>query len=238
MECKLFRNSQSLISLGNLWQVKVAGMQKLLSTDMLILFNEYVIRLNCLLLLLFVLCATFTRKKDLLCQEYIPGPCCIYVPERDKKPKHRYPPPWVCRLESSDLCRQLAPPKEMPLALPVSLQVKEDSWCYIIRNTKSENHGIFEIGKGRQRAALRLEQGYLQPVPKDHDQMAFEYLPRGRLYNFSGQPVTVLDHPHSNKVFPDVLVTPMFQLLPITCGPVRRHHWKQAGSIPSAIPVH
>lgn len=48
-------------------------------------------------------------------------------------------------------------------------------------NTKSQNHGMVEIGKGLQRSAcltLLLEQGHLQPVPQDHDQMAFEYLPR------------------------------------------------------------
>jgi len=46
---------------------------------------------------------------------------------------------------------------------------------------------------------LLLKQGYLEPVAQD--QMEFEYLQGGRLYNLSGQPVPALSHPHSKKVF-------------------------------------
>ena len=45
--------------------------------------------------------------------------------------------------------------------------------------------------------------------------MAFEYLQGWRLHNLPGQPVPVLSHPHSKKVFPDVQTEPpVFQFVP------------------------
>lgn len=59
-------------------------------------------------------------------------------------------------------------------------------------------------------------QGYVQ--------MTFEYLQEWRLYNLLGQPVPVLSHPRSKKVFP---VTqrerPVF--LPIAFCPATVHQW-------------
>lgn len=49
-----------------------------------------------------------------------------------------------------------------------------------------------------------LKQGHLGPVAQDYVQMVFEYLQGRRLYNHSGQPVPVLSHPHSTKMFPDL----------------------------------
>ncbi len=47
----------------------------------------------------------------------------------------------------------------------------------------------------------------------------------GGLYNLPGQPVPVLGHPHSEKVFPDVQTEPpVFQFVPIASGPVTGHH--------------
>lgn len=46
--------------------------------------------------------------------------------------------------------------------------------------------------------------------------MAFEDLWGGRLHNFSGQPVTLFNHLHSEKVFPCVQTgPPMLQFVPI-----------------------
>jgi len=50
-------------------------------------------------------------------------------------------------------------------------------------------------------------------------QMAFEYLQGWRLHNLPGQPVPVLGHPLSKKVFPDVQwECPGFQSVPIAFG--------------------
>ena len=68
-----------------------------------------------------------------------------------------------------------------------------------------------------------LKQGHLDPVAQDRVQIAFEY--HERLHNLSGQPVPVLGHPHSEKVFPDVQEEPpVFQFVPIASGPGTRYH--------------
>ena len=70
-----------------------------------------------------------------------------------------------------------------------------------------------------------LKQGLLQLVAQEHVQMAFEHLQGWRLHNLSGQPVPVLGHPHSEKVFPDAQrEPPVFQCVPIVSGPVTGHH--------------
>ena len=61
-----------------------------------------------------------------------------------------------------------------------------------------------------------LKQGHVEGVAQDCVQMAFEYLQGWRLHNLSGQPVPVLSHPHSEKVFPGVhREPPVFQFVPI-----------------------
>jgi len=81
-----------------------------------------------------------------------------------------------------------------------------------------------------------LKQGYLEPVAQGCVQTAFEYLQGWRLHNLSGQPVPVLGHPDSKKVFPDVQrQPPVFQLVPIASGPGTRHHWKEPGSVLFAL---
>ena len=61
--------------------------------------------------------------------------------------------------------------------------------------------------------------------------MGFEYLPRRRLHNFSGQPVPVLYHLQSKKVFPHVcLELPTFQVVPIPSS-VTQNHRKESGPI-------
>jgi len=47
--------------------------------------------------------------------------------------------------------------------------------------------------------------------------MSFEHLQGYRLHMLSGQPVPVLGHPDSKKVFPDI------QFVPIASGPVSRY---------------
>jgi len=62
--------------------------------------------------------------------------------------------------------------------------------------------------------------------------MAFEYLQGGRPHHLFGQPVPVLGHPHSEKVFADVQrEPPVFWFVPIAFGPIAGHHRKESGPI-------
>lgn len=47
-----------------------------------------------------------------------------------------------------------------------------------------------------------LTQGHPRLVAQDHVLMAFRYLQAWQLQHLPGQPVPVLGHPHSEKVFP------------------------------------
>lgn len=47
-----------------------------------------------------------------------------------------------------------------------------------------------------------LKQGHLKALTKDHIQMAFEDRQGMQPYNMSGQPVSALSQPHSEKIFP------------------------------------
>ena len=77
-----------------------------------------------------------------------------------------------------------------------------------------------------------LKQGHLEPAAQEHIQTASEYLQGWRIHNLPRQPVPVLDHPHSDKVFPHVQrEPPMFQFVPIASGPVTGHHRAEPGSI-------
>ena len=49
-----------------------------------------------------------------------------------------------------------------------------------------------------------LKQGHLEPIACDLIQKASECLQGGGFHHFPGQPVPVLGHSHSKKVFPDV----------------------------------
>jgi len=49
-----------------------------------------------------------------------------------------------------------------------------------------------------------LKQGHLQPVAQEHVWMAFKYLQGGECNDLPAQPVPVISHSHSEKVFPDV----------------------------------
>ena len=62
---------------------------------------------------------------------------------------------------------------------------------------------------------LLLKQGHLEPVAQGHVQTDFEYLQGWRLCSLSGQPVPVLSHLHSEKVFPSVQrEPPVFHFVP------------------------
>ena len=78
----------------------------------------------------------------------------------------------------------------------------------------TEKQGMVEVGRDLWSNPFRAS------CP-DHVKIAFEYLQGWRLHNFSGQPVQVLSHPHSKKVFPDVQTAcPVFLFVPIASGPV------------------
>jgi len=92
----------------------------------------------------------------------------------------------------------------------------------------SQNHRIVVFGRDLWTSSgpiPLLKQGHLEPVARDHVQVAFEYLQGWRLHSLSLQPVPVLGHPHMDKVFPDVQrEPPVFQFLPMASGPVTGHH--------------
>jgi len=70
-----------------------------------------------------------------------------------------------------------------------------------------------------------LKQGHLEPVVQDSVQLAFKYLQGWRLHNPSGQPLPLLSHPHSEKVFPDVQTEPsVFQAVPTASCYVTEHY--------------
>ena len=86
---------------------------------------------------------------------------------------------------------------------------------------------MVEVGKDlwKSHPTLLLKQGHLDQAAQDCVSTAFEYLQGWKLHNLSGQPVSVLSHPHSKKVFPDVQrEPPVFQLMPIASGPGTGHH--------------
>lgn len=65
---------------------------------------------------------------------------------------------------------------------------------------------------------------------------AFEHPQGWRLQNLSGQPVWVLDHPHSQKVFPDAWSVPMFHFVPSASAPATGCFWEEHFCTPS--PLH
>jgi len=75
--------------------------------------------------------------------------------------------------------------------------VSEAIYCFL---RESQNgwgwKGLLEVIWSKPRAQVG------PPVAPDHIQMAFKYLKDGRLHNHLGQPVQMLGHPHSEKVFP------------------------------------
>jgi len=69
-------------------------------------------------------------------------------------------------------------------------------------------------------------------IAQDRVQAAFQCLEGGRLHSFSGQPVPVLGHPRSEKLF---LFHTVFQCVPNAFSPVTEHGWKEPGSIQFAL---
>jgi len=94
--------------------------------------------------------------------------------------------------------------------------------------TYYKKHRTAEVGRDICRSSgptLMLKQGHLELVAQDHVQAAFEFLQRWRHHSLPRQPVPVLGHPLSDKVFPDVQrEPPVFQPVPIASGPVPGHH--------------
>ena len=99
----------------------------------------------------------------------------------------------------------------------------------------SQNHGMAEVGRDLWRSSSPTplpKQGHLERIAQDCVQMAFEYLQGWRLHKVCGQPVPLLGHPHSEKVFPHVQEEPpVFHFVPIASCPVTGHLWKEAGSV-------
>jgi len=66
---------------------------------------------------------------------------------------------------------------------------------------------------------LLLKPGHLQPAAQDHVQAASEYVCGWRPHHLSGQPVPVLSHPHSERVYPDIQrEPPACQFVPMASG--------------------
>ena len=78
-------------------------------------------------------------------------------------------------------------------------------------NQISQDHRMAEVGRDLCRSSAPtslLRQGHPEPVAQDHLQ-TFKYIQERRLHNLSGQPVPLLGHPHSEKVFHDVQTEPL-----------------------------
>ena len=94
--------------------------------------------------------------------------------------------------------------------------------------TESQNTRMVEVGRHLQRSSgpsPLLKQGHLQPAAQDHVQVAFEYLQGWRIHSLPGQPVPVLGHSYSKKVFPNAQREPLvFQFVPTASGPVTGQH--------------
>lgn len=72
-----------------------------------------------------------------------------------------------------------------------------------------------------------LRHGHPAQFSQDHV-LTFEYLQGGKLYSLSGQPLPVLVHPHSEKVFPNAHMEPPVFLCAIASGPGIVNHWTKA----------
>lgn len=72
-----------------------------------------------------------------------------------------------------------------------------------------------------------LRHGHPEQFSQDHV-LTFEYLQGGKLCSFSGQPLPVLDPPHSEKLFPNAHIEPPVFLCAIAAGPGIVNHWKKA----------
>jgi len=82
-------------------------------------------------------------------------------------------------------------------------------WSFALLQAESESHRIteglrLEGTSGVIWSTPPLKQGHLEQAVQDHVQAVFEYLQGWRLHHLPGQPVPVLGHSHSEKVFPDV----------------------------------
>ena len=99
--------------------------------------------------------------------------------------------------------------------------------CNIIHIT-SQNHRMPRIGENLWRSSsptTLLKLGHLEQVAQDHIQAGLEYFQRRRIHNPSGQPVPVLCHPQSKKVFPRLQTElPKLQFVPVAPCPVTGHH--------------
>ena len=101
----------------------------------------------------------------------------------------------------------------------------------------SQNHRAAGVGGDLWRSSgptTLLNQGHLGPVAQDHIQMASEYLQGWRLHNLHGEPVPVLHHPHSQKVFAGVQRDPpVFQFCPLSL--VRSRGTTEKSLAPSSL---
>lgn len=75
--------------------------------------------------------------------------------------------------------------------------------CYKYIDSFSWNSWLVEVREGISGGHLvypsNVKQGYLEQVAQDHVQMDFECLQSGRIHKLSGQPVSLLSHPHSKR---------------------------------------
>jgi len=91
----------------------------------------------------------------------------------------------------------------------------------------SQNHRMVKVGRDLWKSTgppLWLKHSHLELLAQNHVQTTFEYLQGGRSHKNSGQPVSVLNHPHSEKLFPDIQrEPPVFQFLSIASCPITGH---------------
>uniref|UniRef100_A0A8B9PTS4 Tectonin beta-propeller repeat containing 2 n=1 Tax=Apteryx owenii TaxID=8824 RepID=A0A8B9PTS4_APTOW len=135
---------------------------------------------------------------------------------------------WACDTSGGIYFRVGTQPLNPSLMLPAWIMIEPPIQFCLSLNNQSQNHRIAEVGRDLWRSSSPtplLKQGHLEHIVQDRIQACFEYLQRRRLHNLSGQPVPVLCHPHSEKVFPHVqMEASVFQFVPVASRPVAGHH--------------
>lgn len=129
----------------------------------------------------------------------------------------------VFQLPSSEWCNRLVEDLTViPVQNPVSIR-----W-------EPHSHRMVEVGSDLWKSPgpiSLLKQDHLEPVAQ-----ALEYIQGQRFYNLPAQPVSVLHHTHSKKMFPKFQMEHhVFQFGPIASHSVTGHCWKESGSVFSVL---
>ena len=103
----------------------------------------------------------------------------------------------------------------------------KSSNCIVLNHTVTECLKLEGISWDDLVQAAVLKQGDSETATHHHAQSGFEYFHRWSLYNHSGQPWPVFDHPQSEKL-PSWIHADFHILI---CAPVSGQSWDDSGSL-------